>query len=85
MQSYVKIIDMYIYNTNSVCVCVRAFVCAFVRACVKYRRPNGWTSHDQIWHVYADRSGNGFEPKTINLPTAVGILGGQKIKVREMS
>ena len=31
------------------CVCVS----------VKYRRPNGWTDHDQIWHVYADRPGNG--------------------------
>ena len=44
---------LYLYNTNSVCVCV----CVCVS--VKYRRPNGWTDHDQIWHVYADRSGNG--------------------------
>ena len=41
-----------------VCACVRVCVCA--RVCVKYRRPNGWTDHDQIWHVYADRSGNGY-------------------------
>ena len=26
---------------------------------VKYRRPNCWTDHDQIWHAYADRPGNG--------------------------
>ena len=39
--------NIYLYNANSVCVSV------------KYRRPNGWTDHDQIWHVYADRSGNG--------------------------
>ena len=38
---------LYLYNTNSVCVSV------------KYRRPNCWTDHDQIWHAYADRPGNG--------------------------
>ena len=42
-----------------VCVCVRARVRACVRACVKYRRPNGWTDYDHIWHAYADRPGNG--------------------------
>ena len=45
-----------------VCACVvgvgvRACVCVYVF--VKYRQPNGWTDHDQIWHVYADISGNG--------------------------
>ena len=40
---------VYLYNTNSVCVCVSA----------KYRRPNCWTDHDQIWHAYADIPGNG--------------------------
>ena len=38
---------VYLYNTNSVCLSV------------KYRRPNCWTDHDQIWHAYADRPGNG--------------------------
>ena len=47
----VDIIYIDLYNTNSVCVCVYVSV--------KYRRPNGWTDHDQIWHVYADRPGNG--------------------------
>ena len=40
---------IYIYIIQILCVCVS----------VKYRRPNGWTDHDQIWHVYADRPGNG--------------------------
>ena len=40
-------INLYLYNTNSVCVSV------------EYRRPNCWTDHDQIWHAYADRPGNG--------------------------
>ena len=35
------------------------YVCVCVYVSVKYRRPNGWTDHDQIWHVYADRPGNG--------------------------
>ena len=26
-------------------------VCVCVCVSVKYRRPNGWTDHDQIWHV----------------------------------
>ncbi len=50
-------INLYLYNTNSVCVCV----CLSVT----YRRPNCWTDHDQIWHVYADRSGNGSYLKKI--------------------
>ena len=61
---------MYKFNV-CVCVCVRVCVRACVHACVRacmracvrvsvtYRRPNCWTDHDQIWHVYADRSGNG--------------------------
>ena len=44
-----------IYNTN----CVFAFVRTCVRACVKYRRPNDWTDHDQMARIDADRSGNG--------------------------
>ena len=39
--------NLYLYNTNSVCVSV------------EYRRPNYRTDHDQIWHAYADRPGNG--------------------------
>ena len=46
-------IYLYLYNTNSVCLCV----CVCVS--VKYRRPNCWTDHDQIWHAYADRPGDG--------------------------
>ena len=67
-----KRIIYYLYNTHSVfvcvclcvcacvraCVCARACVCVCVCVCVRYRRPNGWTDHDQRWHVYADRSGN---------------------------
>ena len=45
--TYHAILDLYLYNTNSVCVSV------------EYRRPNCWTDHDQIWHAYADRPGNG--------------------------
>ena len=58
-----------------VCVCVRACVRACVR--VKYRRPNGWTDHDQIWHVYADRPGNGSYKKKM-VPRVVrkgGLIG----------
>ena len=40
---------IYIYIIQIVSVCVS----------VKYRRPNCWTDHDQIWHAYADRPGNG--------------------------
>ena len=46
-------IYIYIMQILSVCVCV--CVCLSV----KYRRPNCWTDHDQIWHAYADRPGNG--------------------------
>ena len=46
-------IYIYIIQILSVCVCV--CVCLSV----KYRRPNCWTDHDQIWHAYADRPGNG--------------------------
>ena len=46
---------IYIYIIQIMCVCVCVCVCVSV----KYRRPNGWTDHDQIWHVYADRPGNG--------------------------
>ena len=42
-------VSIYIYIIQILCVCVS----------VKYRRPNGWTDHDQIWHVYADRPGDG--------------------------
>ena len=52
--------------------CVRVWVggwvgvCGCIGVCVSvYRRPNGWTDHDQIWHVYADRSGNGSYLKKI--------------------
>ena len=68
-----------------VCVCVRAR--ARERACVcvsvKYRRPNCWTDHDQIWHAYADRSGDGSYLKKIAphpRGVEVVILGGQKLK-----
>ena len=60
---------LYLYNTNSVCVCV----CVSV----EYRRPNGWTDHDQIWHVYADRPGNGSYQKKM-VPRMVrkgGLIG----------
>ena len=35
---------------------------------VKYRRPNGWTDHDQIWHVYM-RIDLGMVPTKKNGPT----------------
>ena len=44
---------------------------------VEYRRPNGWTDHDQIWHVYADRPGNGSYQKKM-VPRMVrkgGLIG----------
>ena len=34
-------------------------MCVCVCVSVKYRRPNGWIDHDQIWHVYADRHWSG--------------------------
>ena len=64
---------LYLYNTNSVCLSV----CLSV----KYRRPNCWTDHDQIWHAYADRSGDGsYLKKLTPHPRGVelGILGGSK-------
>ncbi len=42
---------VYIYIIQILCVCV----CLSVN----YRRPNSWTDHDQIWHIYTDISGNG--------------------------
>ena len=41
------LLGIYIIQILSVCVSV------------KYRRPNCWTDHDQIWHAYADRPGTG--------------------------
>ena len=38
----------------------------------KYRRPNGWTDHYQIWHAYADRYGNGSYLEKIDLPPGGG-------------
>ena len=61
---------LYLYNTNSVCVCV----CVCVS--VKYRRPNGWTDHDQIWHAYADRSENGSYLKKLTPRQPRGHFGG---------
>ena len=40
---------IYIYIIQILSVCLS----------VKYRRPNCWTDHDQIWHAYADRPGDG--------------------------
>ena len=59
--------NIYIYIIQILCVCVS----------VKYRRPNGWTDHDQIWHVYADRPGNGsYQKKWSNVWSGrVGSLG----------
>ena len=42
-------LSIYIYIIQILCVCLS----------VKYRRPNCWTDHDQNWHAYADRPGNG--------------------------
>ena len=47
---------IYLYNTNSVCLSV------------KYRRPNYRTDHDQIWHAYADRPGDGSYQKKFDPP-----------------
>ena len=46
---------IYIYIIQILSVCLSVCVCVSV----KYRRPNCWTDHDQIWHAYADRPGNG--------------------------
>ena len=43
---------------------------------VKYRRPNGWNDHDQIWHAYADRSENGSYLKKIDPTTTQGTFWG---------
>ena len=56
--------NLYRYNTNSVCVSV------------KYRRPNGWTDHDQIWDAYADRSENGSYLKKLTPRQPRGHFGG---------
>ena len=46
--------------------------------------PNGWTDWHQIWHTYADSSGNEHKQKnTYPLETPGGILrglSGQKLK-----
>ena len=70
-------------GSDCVCACVRACVgvCACVRAracaCVNYRRPNGWTDHDQMWHAYVDRSGNGsYINKMTPTTTRVACWGG---------
>ena len=59
-------------------MCVR--VCVFVCVCVcvgggfggqKFKNlenlPNGWTNWHQIWHIFADSSGNGHRLKTIRV------------------
>ena len=61
-----QIIYIYIIQIMCVCVCVS----------VKYRRPNGWTDHDQIWHAYADRSENGSYLKKIIPRQPRGHFGG---------
>ena len=69
------IIYIYIIQILSVCLCV----CVSV----KYRRPNCWTDHDQIWHAYADRPGDGSYLKKIDphpRGVEVGILGGSQNK-----
>ena len=62
----VKYIYIYIIQILCVCVCVS----------VKYRRLNGWTDHDQIWHAYADRSENGSYLKKSDPTTTQGAFGG---------
>ena len=60
---------VYIIQILSVCVSV------------KYGRPNCWTDHNQIWHAYADSSGDGsYLKKLTQGGVEVGILGGPKIK-----
>ena len=61
-----------------------------VGSSVKYRRPNCWTDDDQIWHAYADRSGDGYYLKKVTPHPRrggrSGILGGQKSgKCHELS
>ena len=55
----------------------RARVCVCVRTCVRvnYKRPNGWTVHDQIWHAYVDRSGNGSFHKSCESFEITGPMG----------
>ena len=48
------------------CTCIIIHILC-VGGSVKYRRPNCWTDHDQIWHAYADRSGDGYYPKRATL------------------
>ena len=56
-----------IYTCTRACVRVPACACTCiiikilcVGGSVKYRRPNCSTDHDQIWHAYADRPGDGY-------------------------
>ena len=55
---------LYLYSV-CLCVCVS----------VKYRRPNCLTDHDQIWHAYADRPGDGSYLKKIDPPPKGGRSG----------
>ena len=69
VHAYLRSQFLFFYNTNSVCLSV------------KYRRPNCWTDYDQIWHAYADRSGDGSYLKKLTphpRGVEVGILGGSK-------
>ena len=52
------------YNTIYIYIIQNLYVCVCLS--VTYRRPNGWTNHDQIWHVYAERSGIGSYIKNLS-------------------
>ena len=43
---------------------------------IQEKLPNRWTDSHQIWHTYADSSGNGYMPNQLNLKTQGGISGG---------
>ena len=42
--------------------------------------PSSWTDWHQIWHTFADSSGNGYTPNKLPLETQGGVLGGQQFK-----
>ena len=66
-------------------LCINVVFCVFLRdtartaeltlAQIREKLPNGWTDWHQIWHTYADSSGNGYTPNKLPLETQ-GALGG---------
>ena len=46
----------FLLSVNDNTICIHNKFCVSV---INYRWPNGWTDRDRIWHVHADRPGDG--------------------------